>query len=249
MIRPLKNQRRNLQSSGYSLIELMVVAGLVGFIAIGIARFTKNFESSQAKSDARAYSHEMSQRLLGFIQRDFRYQTAFQTAPNQLRLVITRPQQYNANDPDATYQVLFQSECASPPAEMQAFINDVYNTSNRTKLLAAENPCLRRLACPNGQYPRVRIATNPASAPNDRIPKYQPPRFPDFDNPENRKNVRRSMVGAAVCFFNAGNRIRIVSQSVFLGGQANEEEMLHVTSDEAFVTTSNIAGVELIPNE
>lgn len=254
-MKPFSSKRTFHNNKAYSLIELMITAGIIGIIAIGIARFSSSFQSNQAKSDARSTTHDMNRRLLGFIQRDFRYQSNFQVKPGNLSLEIRRRQQYTAEDSDASYLVTYSSECVSPPSsktEFAQFISEVYGSANRSEIYSEQNQCLKLLNCPNGQYPRVRITTNISG---ERIPSYNPSIFPDLnDTPtanelSQRDLVRRGAVGTAICFFSSGSRIRVISESIFLTGKVEGVEKIQVSRNESLISSSNIAGVEILPNE
>lgn len=235
-------------AQGFSLIELMMVVGIIGILAIGVPMFSRNFEQGQARSDARSSSNELNHRLVSLIERDFRYQSEYQISNNQLNLQINRRQQYRPNTSDAYYPVAYRTECATPPSGLRDFFREVYSAANLQEVInQPENQCLSRLACSAGSYPRIQIIA-PSNTNGGRIPEYSPRLYPDFSSVAQRDGIRRGVVGSAACFIRSGSRIRLITQSVFLTGRLADRETVRVISDEALLSDSSIASFEVLPS-
>jgi prepilin-type N-terminal cleavage/methylation domain-containing protein len=234
-------------AAGYSLIEILVATAILGAIGVGVASFFENFEKSQTKMAARSQSTDQNHRLLEYVKRDFRYQTAYQViSPTRMR--ITRRQRYQTNNSDATYQVEFRSECATPPQSVRNILRAAYSSNNnQNQIQTNSNRCLQELQCPNGQYPQVRVIPDTTGP---RIPSYQPQMYPSFAQNQNKQDrIRTGSIGTGLCFYESANKIRVVANSVFLGGESSGVESVSFANDEALLSKSNIAGVEIIPSD
>ena len=239
-----------MNKQGFSLVEILVAIGIMGIIAVGVARFTRNFERSQARANARAHSKKINKRLLKFVQRDMKFQTDFTVEDDGLTLSVTRRKTFDQNDTDAVYTVRFVTRCVDIPAAISNPLETkIFNVDSiRDKIFDSENACFEKLVdlCDNNQYPQVFIDYDTT---DDRIPAYRPNLVPDFSGNFAQKTLRQGTLGTAICFGEAGNKLQVVANSIFLTGSVNKQEKVGIISDQVLLTTDNIAGVTLLPNE
>ncbi|SMF12664.1 PulJ/GspJ family protein [Pseudobacteriovorax antillogorgiicola] len=243
-------RNKSSHNDGLSLVEMLVALGIMGILAVGVARFSSNFEKSKARSTAKTHTKNINKRLLKFVERDMKFQTAFSVQDNGLTLEITRRKTFDQADTDATYVVRYVTRCQQIPNDIRSILRDRVYAVSRLKqaIYSSAHTCFDRLKdiCNDSTYPQVFIEFDDT---DDRIPVYRPNLFPDFATQTAKRELRKGTAGTAMCSGESGGKIQVMVNSAYLLSAGDSSESVSVLSDQILLTTDNIAGVTLLPNE
>lgn len=239
MIKKIKN------SSGFTIVELMISLGILSLIVVGVMQMSSRIEKGKAYNKARDFAKHQNLQIIEYLKRDMKYQTQIAISNNGLSLSITRPKTYDMTKQGDEYTVAYQSQCIDIPDAVDTLLK-VYKASNAEKF--SKSPCLERLrqTCSENTYPQVSII---ADTNDTRIPAYKPSKFPDLSKAKAAAQIRQGGVGSALCFDQSNDQIRIIVSSIYLTGPIRDRETFQVETQQVFLSTGNIAGIRLLPNE
>lgn len=233
---------RTQQDAGFTLIEILVAAALLGIIALISSRFMNQAERERLQAKARSATMESNHRLMDLLERDIRFRlsnTAITVATDQRSIEITRRQ---AIDPNALnemndfYRVRYETRCLNKSARLAKFEPlPVQLASNRLQRFGA---CLKRVACGDTQLPAVFISI----VGTGRIPPYPNPRFPS-DLPA-QGPVGTLPLGTALCVVQGADQVRITLDSLHTFGN----ELYQVVSQDKSIAIGS-GDVQLLPHE
>ena len=147
------------RESGFSLLEMMIVLGITTVGAYGFWNTRQMSDAQRLKAEALMNGTKAVQQLNAYLQRDQKFlaTAGIVVAHDGTELQLTRIRP-NQSDPLATYQVFFTSECSPFPQDRSDY-SRIFKSEAMGSIYDASHPCLAKLNCAAGLYPRVRIST------------------------------------------------------------------------------------------
>ena len=235
------------ENSGFSMIEMLFAACIMGIIGIVMSSFLKKNEGSNARFKAKSYSQRLNSRVLDFVKRDLKYQTSFQVKNNGLSFEITRRKMYDGVDTSDTYTVTYTTRCADIPSKLKSSLQNYIYTpeKNRNEIYSDSHKCLERLkdSCASNQYPQLFIDYN---TNDQRIPAYKPNIFPNLNLPSLQRSLRKRAAGVALCAGTSNDRVEVMVNTIYLAGKVDKRETVRVSSDQMLLSSKNVSGAVLL---
>lgn len=249
--------------SGTSLVELMIAAGLLGFIGVGASQFFQRMGASEYEAKAKASAISETNLYLNTMERDFKLRdisaasTSAPICPSGKCKAFAIDRKVKAGSSDVNMKVSYSNVCANIPASMVARFKNFdpknidFKKAADAKDLAGQGACFRlgATACGNNQYPQFVITLNaPGGATLPSYPRLngRVARFPDLND---KTSAASNVIGAVVCAeskMGAGSigSDRITIETAYLAAEGR----FRVEKRDLSIPRSNVAKIQMLPS-
>ena len=250
--------------NGTSIVELMIAAGLLGFISLGAAQVFKRMGDAEYEAKAKAGAISETGLYLSTMERDFKLRklaapsTSLPLCPSIGKCTtFTIDRSVQVGGSDGMMTVRYSTECRNLPSSMAAKFaalgsqNFNFKKNIATNDTGGQGVCFRlgANACGTNQYPQLVIQlTPPGGATLPSYPRLNGTvaRFPELSD---STSASATVIGAAVCAESRGGAGANGSDRITIETAYVADDRFRVEKRDLSIPRSNVAKIQILDDE